>query len=143
MNQTIRTYTELIQFPTFLERYQYLKLGGEVGRETFGWERYLNQNFYRSLEWRRFRNQIILRDNGCDLACEGHEFANGERIIIHHLNPIETDDIVYRTEFLMNPEYAVAVRDRTHQAIHYGDDSLILEYEPIVRAPNDTCPWRI
>lgn len=142
MNQIIRTYTELIQLPTFLERYQYLKLGGEVGRETFGWERYLNQSFYRSIEWRRFRNQIILRDNGCDLACEGHEFANGERVIIHHLNPIDTGDIVYRTKFLMNPEYVISVRDRTHQAIHYGDDSMILDYEPIVRMPNDTCPWR-
>ena len=141
MYPSIRTYTELIQIPTFLERYRYLKLGGKVGEETFGWERYLNQKFYRSNEWRRFRREIIIRDHGCDLADLDHEFAEGERVIIHHMNPIDTKDIVYQTEYLMNPEYVISVRDRTHQAIHYGDDSLIMEYEPIVRRPGDTCPW--
>lgn len=141
MSHLIRTYTELIQIPTFLERYRYLKLGGKVGEETFGWERYLNQKFYRSEEWRRFRRQIILRDHGCDLADLDHEFAEGERVIIHHMNPIDTKDIVYQTEYLMNPEYVISVRDRTHKAIHYGDDSLIMEYEPIIRRPGDTCPW--
>lgn len=141
MSHLIRTYTELMQIPTFLERYRYLKLGGKVGEETFGWERYLNQKFYRSDEWRNFRRQIILRDHGCDLADPDHEFAEGERVIIHHMNPINTKDIVYQTEYLMNPEYVISVRDRTHKAIHYGDDSLIMEYEPIVRRPGDTCPW--
>ena len=141
MYPSIRTYTELIQIPTFLERYRYLKLGEKVGEETFGWERYLNQKFYRSNEWRRFRREIIIRDHGCDLADLDHEFAEGERVIIHHMNPIDTKDIVYQTEYLMNPEYVISVRDRTHQAIHYGDDSLIMEYEPIVRRPGDTCPW--
>ena len=142
MIQTIRTYTELMQIPTFLERYRYLKLGGKVGEETYGWERYLNQDFYRSLEWRRFRNEIILRDHGCDLADLDHEFGPGERVIIHHMNPIDTYDIVYRTEFLMNPEYVISTRKSTHDAIHYGDESLIVEYEPIIRRANDTCPWR-
>lgn len=141
MYHSIRTYTELMQIPTFLERYRYLKLGGKVGDETFGWERYLNQKFYRSNEWRDFRRQIILRDHGCDLADPDHEFAEGERVIIHHMNPIDTKDIVYQTEYLVNPEYVISVRDRTHRAIHYGDDSLIMEYEPIIRRPGDTCPW--
>lgn len=142
MNQKIRTYSELIQLPTFIERYRYLKLGGKVGEETYGWERYLNQDFYRSVEWRRFRNEIIVRDHGCDLADLDHEFAPGELVLIHHMNPIDTYDIVYRTDFLMNPEYVISTRKRTHDAIHYGDESMILEYEPIIRTPNDTCPWR-
>lgn len=142
MYQKIRSYTELMQLPTFLERYQYLKLGGKVGEETFGWERYINQDFYTSNEWRAFRREIIIRDNGCDLGVPGYEFAPGEIVLIHHLNPIDTSDIVYRTSYLMNPEYVISTRKRTHDAIHYGDDSLILEYEPIIRRPNDTCPWK-
>ena len=142
MTQSIRTYTELIQIPTFIERYRYLKLGGKIGEETYGWERYLNQNFYNSYEWRQFRRQIIIRDFGCDLGVEGHEFAPGEIIFIHHMNPINTQDIVNQTEFLMNPEYVISCRKRTHDAIHYGDESLITPYELTVRAPNDTCPWR-
>lgn len=142
MGQKIRTYTELIQIPTFIDRYRYLKLGGSVGEETFGWERYLNQKFYRSNEWREFRRQIILRDHGCDLADLEHEFAPGEQVIIHHLNPIIAKDIVYQTEFLMNPEYVISTRERTHNAIHYGDESMIFDYEPVIRKPNDTCPWK-
>ena len=142
MNQIIRTYSELIQIPTFLERYRYLKIGGKVGEETYGWERYLNQHFYTSNEWRAFRREIIIRDHGCDLADLDHEFAENELVIIHHLNPIDTYDIVYQTDYLMNPEYVVSTRKRTHDAIHYGDESMILEYEPIIRRPNDTCPWR-
>lgn len=141
MSHSIRTYTELIQIPTFIERFRYLKLGGKVGEETFGWERYLNQKFYQSYEWREFRRQIILRDQGCDLGLDGYEFAPGEMILIHHMNPINTKDIVNQTEFLMNPEYVISVRKKTHDAIHYGDESLILEYEPIVRRPGDTSPW--
>lgn len=142
MNHLIRTYTELIQIPTFLERYRYLKLGGKVGQETFGWERYINQDFYTSDEWRRFRNQIITRDFGCDLGVDGHEYTSGELIFIHHMNPITTSDIVNHTEFLMNPEYVISCRKRTHDAIHYGDESMIMPYELIQRSPNDTCPWR-
>ena len=143
MIQKIRSYTELMQIPTFLERYRYLKLGGKVGEETYGWERYLNQKFYRSNEWRNFRRDIILRDHGCDLAYLDHEFGSGELVIIHHMNPIETYDIVYQTEYLMNPEYVISVRKRTHDAIHYGDESLLLDYEPTIRRPNDTAPWRL
>lgn len=142
MYPSIRTYTELIQLPTFIERFRYLKLGGKVGEETFGWERYLNQDFYRSTEWRAFRREIVIRDHGCDLGLDGYEFAEGETIFIHHLNPIDTHDILYQTKFLMNPEYVISVRGRTHQAIHYGDESMIMEFEPIIRTPNDTCPWR-
>ena len=142
MNHQIRSYTELIQIPTFLERYRYLRLGGKVGEETFGWERYLNQTFYRSKEWREFRREIILRDHGCDLADLDHEFAPGELVIIHHMNPIETKDIVYQTEFLMNPEYVISVRKKTHDAIHYGDESLLFDYEYVPRQPNDMCPWK-
>lgn len=142
MCHSIRTYTELIQLPTFIERFRYLKLGGKVGEETFGWERYLNQDFYRSTEWRAFRREIVIRDHGCDLGLDGYEFAEGEIIFIHHMNPIDTHDILYQTKFLMNPEYVISVRGRTHQAIHYGDESMIMEFEPIIRTPNDTCPWR-
>ena len=142
MYPSIRTYTELIQLPTFIERYRYLKLGGKVGEETFGWERYLNQKFYQSHEWREFRRQIILRDHGCDLGMEGYEFGPNEIVLIHHMNPINTKDIVNQTEYLMNPEYVISVRKKTHDAIHYGDESLIMEYELVVRRPNDTCPWK-
>lgn len=140
--QQIRTYTELMQIPDYIGRFKYLMLGGQVGRETFGWERYINQKFYRSEEWKAFRRQIIIRDHGCDLADLDHEFANGENIIIHHMNPIKTEDIVYQTRYLMNPEYVISCRDRTHRAIHYGDESLILPFEYNPRKPNDTCPWR-
>lgn len=139
----IRTYTELMQIPDFLGRYRYLRLGGNVGDETFGWERYLNQKFYNSGEWQRFRQEIIVRDFGCDLADRDHEFAEGEKIYIHHMNPIDTRDILDRTEFLMNPEYVISCRKRTHDAIHFGDESMILAYEPIRRFPNDTCPWKL
>lgn len=139
--QKIRTYTELIQIPDFIARYNYLKLGGTVGKETFGWERYLNQKFYRSSEWLDFRNHIILRDIG-DLGDADHPFGEYERIIIHHMNPIKTSDIVYQTRYLMNPEFVICCRDKTHKAIHYGDESLLTPYEFTARSPNDTCPWR-
>lgn len=142
MSHLIRTYTELIQLPTFIDRYRYLKLGGKVGEETFGWERYINQDFYSSTDWRAFRRSIIIRDHGCDLGLDGYEFGPGEMVFIHHMNPIDTKDIVFRTEYLMDPEYVISVKGKTHQAIHYGDESMILEYEPVVRQPNDTCPWR-
>jgi hypothetical protein len=137
--KTIRTYSELITIPTFEERYEYLRLDGRVGEATFGFDRYLNQKFYSSTEWKRFRDEIIIRDNGCDLGIEGREI-NG-RILIHHMNPITADDIIHRTEFLMNPEYVICTIKRTHDAIHYGDADLLYK-EPITRTKFDTCPWR-
>lgn len=143
MSQLIRTYTELIQLPTFIERFRYLKLGGKVGEDTFGWERYLNQHFYTSNEWRNFRRQIIIRDRGCDLGVDGHEYADNEIVFIHHLNPIVSKDILNQTEFLMNPEYVISCRKRTHDAIHYGDESAVIQFEMVYRSPNDTCPWKL
>lgn len=143
MYPLIRTYTELIKLPTFIERFRYLKLGGKVGQETFGCERYLNQHFYNSHEWREFRREIVLRDQGCDLADPDHPFGLGEKIYIHHMNPITTKDIVNQTEFLMNPEYVIACRKLTHDAIHFGDESLVTQYDYVARTPNDTCPWKL
>lgn len=135
----IRTYSELIKIPTFTERYNYLKLDGKVGEETFGFDRYLNQVFYRSDEWKAIRNEIIVRDNGCDLGIEGREIHR--RIIIHHMNPITVDDIIHRNEDILNPEYLICVADNTHKAIHYGDEELLIK-DLIERTKNDTCPWR-
>ena len=135
----IRTYSELIKLPTFEERFQYLKLDGDVGVETFGFDRYLNQAFYSSDEWKSIRNQVIIRDNGCDLGIEGREIY--KRIIIHHMNPITKEDLLYRTEYLLNPEYMICAMKNTHDAIHYGDENLLFK-EPVERKPNDTCPWR-
>lgn len=135
----IRTYTELVQLQTFEERYRYLQLNGSVGADTFGFDRYLNQNFYRSKEWKLIRDKVIVRDNGCDLGVEGYEIHG--RIYIHHMNPLLLEDIVDRTEFLLNPEYLITTTHSTHNAIHYGDESLLVT-APIERAPNDTCPWR-
>lgn len=135
----IRTYSELIKLPTFEERFQYLKLDGDVGVETFGFDRYLNQAFYSSDEWKSIRNQVIIRDNGCDLGIEGREIY--KRIIIHHMNPITKEDLLYRTEYLLNPEYMICTMKNTHDAIHYGDENLLFK-DPIERKPNDTCPWR-
>lgn len=137
---TIRTYTELIKIPTFEERFEYLKLRGNVGNETFGYDRYLNQNFYKSSIWRSLRNQIILRDMGCDLACEGREIYG--KVIIHHMNPITKNDIEESSIYLMNPEYLICVSNDTHQAIHYGDRNLLKENEFAERKPYDTAPWR-
>lgn len=135
----IRTYSELITIPTFEERFQYLKLNGFVGEETFGFDRYLNQNFYRSKEWRRIRDQIIVRDSGCDLGMLDREIYGN--IIIHHMNPITVDDIHRVSDYLTNPEYLICTTLRTHNAIHYGDESLLIT-APIERQPNDTSPWR-
>ena len=135
----MRTYSDLIQLPTYKERFEYLKLLGEVGRDTFGFDRYLNQSFYKSPIWRKIRNEVILRDNGCDLAHP--DFPIAGKIIIHHMNPVDTDDIVYQREVLLNPDFLVCVSHITHNAIHYGDMEL-LPSDPIERKPNDTCPWR-
>ena len=135
----IRTYSELILLPTFEERFKYLQLNGRVGDETFGFDRYINQNFYRSAEWKRIRDLVIMRDNGCDLAFEGYEIYG--KILIHHMNPITVKDVELSTEYLMNPEYLICVTHNTHNAIHYGDEKLINK-GPIVRTKNDTCPWK-
>ena len=136
---SIRTYSELILLPTFEERFKYLQLNGRVGDDTFGFDRYINQNFYRSAEWKRIRDRIIIRDNGCDLALEGYEIYG--RILIHHMNPITVKDVELSTEYLMNPEYLICVTHNTHNAIHYGDEKLLMK-GPVVRTKNDTCPWR-
>lgn len=137
---TIKTYSELMLIPTFVERYRYLRIGGRVGEDTFGFERYLNQKFYQSTEWRRFRDSIIVRDMGCDLGMEGFEI--GGSIYLHHINPLTKEDLRYnRAEALMNPENVICVSFNTHQAIHYGDESLLPKV-PILRTRHDTCPWR-
>ena len=137
--ETTRTYTELLKLETFEERYRYLRLGGIVGEETFGFDRFLNQTFYKSPEWKKVRDYVILRDNGCDLGIPGREIYG--KVLIHHMNPIGAKDILNRTEYLLDPEYLITTVHDTHNAIHYGDESL-LPQEPIVRTKNDTCPWR-
>ena len=136
---SIKTYSELILLPTFEERFKYLQLNGRVGDDTFGFDRYINQKFYRSAEWKRIRDYIIIRDNGCDLAVDGYEIHG--RILIHHMNPITISDIKFSTEYLMNPNYLICVTHNTHNAIHYGDEKQIIT-GPIVRTKNDTCPWK-
>ena len=136
---SIKTYSELILLPTFEERFKYLQLNGRIGDDTFGFDRYINQKFYRSAEWKRIRDYIIIRDNGCDLAVDGYEIHG--RILIHHMNPITISDIKFSTEYLMNPDYLICVTHNTHNAIHYGDDKQIIT-GPIVRTKNDTCPWK-
>ena len=135
----IRTYSELITLPTFEERITYLQLNGSVGKDTFGFDRYVNQNFYRSKEWKRVRDFVILRDNGCDLAADGYVICG--KIIIQHMNPITVKDIESVTDYLMNPEYLICTTHSTHNAIHYGDGSLLMML-PTERRKNDTCPWR-
>ena len=137
----VKTYSELITFPTFEERYKYLRLGGKVGEDTFGFDRYLNQSFYKSDEWLSVRNKVITRDLGCDLGCVYHEIPEGVIILIHHMNPITKNDILDRTELLLNPEYLITTIKRTHDAIHYGDDSLIFT-GLVERSKNDTCLWK-
>lgn len=135
----IRCYSELMLLSTYQARYEYLRLKGAVGKETFGFDRYMNQFFYRSPEWRRIRDLVITRDEGCDLGIQGREIFG--RIIIHHMNPIRPEDIRNRSELLLNPEYLITTVHGTHLAIHYGDEHLLLQ-EPIERRPNDTCPWK-
>ena len=135
----IRTYSELITLSTFEERYKYLQLSSSIGEETFGFDRYLNQNFYRSKEWKRIRDFVIIRDNGCDLGVEDRTIHG--KIIIHHMNPIRTKDIQDVSDYLLNPEYLICTTHQTHNAIHYGDENLLVR-NPIERIANDTCPWR-
>lgn len=136
----IKTYSELISLPTFEERYRYLRIGGKVGEETFGFDRYINQIFYKDHEWLSIRDVVIVRDNGCDLGIEGREIHGG-RILVHHINPITKEDILNRNKFVLDPEYLISTIKSTHDAIHYGDENLLIK-EPVERRKNDTCPWK-
>ena len=134
-----RSYSDVILLPTFNERFEYLKLVGSVGEDTFGFDRYLNQKFYHSPEWQRIRDQVIIRDNGCDLGIDGY-FIRG-RVYIHHMNPITVEDVLRHSSVATNPEYLICVSQATHNAIHYGNANN-LQRDPIIRKPNDTCPWK-
>lgn len=137
---SIKTYSEMIALPTFEDRYRYLRLQGRVGAETFGYDRYLNQILYqRSPRWRSVRDQVIIRDHGCDLAAEGREIYG--KIIVHHMNPITIADIENERDYIFDPEFLISTSHNTHNAIHYGDENLLVK-APIERYANDTCPWR-
>ena len=136
----IRRYTELRQIPTLEERFEYLRLDGHVGIDTFGYDRYLNQNFYRSKDWQRLRDFVIMRDLGCDMAMPGEEIIG--KIIVHHMNPIKPDDIINHEMSILDPEYLVCVSMNTHNLIHYGVDEMPVKETVVERKPNDTCLWR-
>lgn len=142
-NRSIKCYSELIVLPTLIERYEYLQLGGHIGEDTFGFDRWINQQFYDSADWKRIRREVILRDtighDCCELGMPGYPIYG--RILVHHMVPIIVDDIREASEFLLNPEYLICCSDKVHRAIHYGDKSLLPEdYKP--RTRNDTCPWK-
>ena len=134
-----KTYSELISYNTFEDRLHYLKLNSKVGFDTFGFDRYMNQMFYRSKEWKDIRNYVIARDKACDMALEGFEIF--DKIIIHHMNPIGPKDIIHSNDILLDPEQLVCVSHLTHNAIHYGTDELRVK-QVVERRPNDTIPWR-
>lgn len=136
---SIRTYSELITFSTFEERFKYLQLNGQVGESTFGFDRYMNQVFYRSQKWKSIRDFVIIRDCGCDLGVEGYDIHG--KIIIHHMNPLSMRDIETESDFLLNPDFLICTTHNTHNAIHYGDENLLVT-APIERTKNDICPWR-
>ena len=136
---SIRTYSELVTLPTFEERFKYLQLNGQVGESTFGFDRYMNQVFYRSQKWKSIRDFVIIRDCGCDLGVEGYDIHG--KIIIHHMNPLSMRDIETESDFLLNPDFLICTTHNTHNAIHYGDENLLVT-APIERTKNDTCPWR-
>lgn len=137
----IRSYSELSQLKTFEERYLYLQLSKSVGVDTFGFDRYLNQLFYKSREWSQLRDAIITRDLGCDLGIEGYEISAG-RVLIHHMNPITKEDIQLRSDFLLDPDYLITTILSTHNAIHYGDKTKLQNRFTVDRTRNDTCPWK-
>lgn len=140
MSTIIRTYSELSRLSSFEERFKYLKLSGSVGKETFGFDRWINQYFYqRSQEWKRIRDHVIIRDNGCDLGVEGYDIY--ERIIVHHMNPISMEDFERESKFLLDPEFLICTTHLTHNAIHYGDERLLMTV-PVERTIYDTCPWK-
>lgn len=138
---TIRTYSELSKLKTRKERFEYLKLDGMVGDETFGWDRYLNQALYKDRRWLEVRDKVIARDLGCDLGLEGYEIPNSVRVIVHHMNPITKEDLLYHIEDVLNPEYLITTVKRTHDAIHYGSADPIKDVL-VLRTKNDTCPWK-
>ena len=135
----MRTYTELAKMPTFMERYQYLRLNGKIGEELFGYTRYLNQVFYQSERWRKVRRQVIIRDKGCDLGVDGYDIFG--TVYVHHMNPITLEQLRNDDPMLLDPEFLISVSRRTHDAITLGDE-LLLPSAPIIRRPNDTCPWK-
>ena len=139
MMTMIRTYSDLLKLKTFKDRFEYLNLSGNVGNSTFGYDRYLNQRLYKSSSWQKVRDKVIIRDDELDLACAEKPIFG--RIVIHHMNPIKKEDILYRPDYVFNPEYLISVSEQTHKAIHYGDFSLISS-TLIERKPNDTIPWR-
>lgn len=135
-----RSYSELITIPSYIDRFEYLKLSGKVGHDTFGFDRFINQQLYqRNQRWKKARDIVIIRDNGCDLGIEGYEIFG--KIIVHHLNPITMDDIVNDRDWIYDPEFLICTSHNTHNAIHYGDKNLLVT-GPIARTPNDTCPWK-
>lgn len=138
--KTIKRYSELRGLETFEERYEYLKLPGSVGIETFGFDRYLNQTLYRSREWKRVRDIVIARDLGCDLGIDGRYIT--DKIIVHHMNVITQEDLYEHNPLILDPEYLICASHMTHNAIHYGDADLLMSSRPIERFPNDTCPWK-
>ncbi len=136
----IRTYSEISRLKSFEERFRYLQLKGKIGEDTFGFERFLNQSFYRSKEWKQIRDFVIARDNGCDLGLAG--FGIHGKILIHHMNPISVSDIYDASDYLLNPEYLICAKMETHNAIHYGDERILESINLVERKQNDTCPWR-
>lgn len=135
----IRCYNDLIQLKTFEERFAYLKIYGKVGEETFGLDRYINQQLYKSHRWRQTRSKIIIRDDGCDLGIDGRQLE--DNIVVHHMNPIDLEDIEEERDIVFDPDYLICCSARTHRAIHFGDENLLIR-DPVVRRPHDTCPWR-
>lgn len=136
----MKTYSELIKLPTFEERFRYLKLDGKIGSDTFGFERYLNQILYHMREWKDIRRKVIVRDEGCDLAIPDREIFG--QVMVHHMNPITIEDVEEHNPDIFDPEFLITVSKTTHNAIHYGDESLLFPSEPIIRTKGDTCPWR-
>lgn len=136
----IRTYSELIKLPTFKERFLYLQLNGKVGEETFGYDRYLNQVFYHSPEWRRIRKQVLIRDDGNEMGLPDYPIHG--YIYVHHMNPISLKDIDDRKEDILNPEYLICVSKNTHDAIHYSNEDILIKRDPVIRKSNDTIPWK-
>lgn len=139
--KNLKSYTELKTLKTFKERYNYLKLGGRVGEETFGFDRYINQMLYTSDEWKKVRRDVIVRDHGCDLGIDEREIPDGVTIFVHHMNPISKEDIIHNIEYVLNPEYLITTIKNTHDAIHYGDEELLYQ-TPVTRFEGDTCLWR-
>lgn len=140
----IRTYSELIQLPTYEERFNYLKLNGVIGQDTFGAlsSRWMNQQFYKSREWQDIKRSIIIRDNACDMGLLNYEIPNATKILVHHMNPITEEDILEHTDFLVDPEYLICVSFDTHNAIHFGDINVSrIARDPVQRRPGDQCPW--